>query len=288
MEGEPGLTPVRGDEPIPFTDDLPNASMIAVPLTVTGERVASLCATRSEAEPPFTRDDLKLLAKFADQAGLAVALAWARADQQRMQLVEERQRIARDLHDHVIQNLFATGLELQSLASTHPQLTDSLAPPVDRIDSAITDIRTAIFALETRASTDQVRHRLVEAISEITPSLPSAPRITFTGPVDLHLNGSLADDAVAVVRESLSNVARHARANATSVDISATGNRVTITVDDDGVGVASAISHRGGTENLSARAHARGGEFTLSPLSSGGTRAHWEVPITSEEAPRAG
>ncbi|RJN32537.1 sensor histidine kinase [Nesterenkonia natronophila] len=280
MEGEPGITPVRGDEPAPFTDDLPNSSMIAVPLTISGERVAALCANRAADETPFTKDDLEQLGDFAAQASLAVALAWARADRLRMEMVEERARIARDLHDHVIQKLFATGLELQALASTDPALTDALGSHVTRIDSAISDIRTAIFALQTEASADEIRHRVLEVVTEISPTLPSIPRVTFTGPIGLILEGELADDAVAVMRELLSNVARHAHAETVSVEFAASDTQVIITVDDDGMGPPSELARRSGTRNLDARAQAHGGEFTLSPRSNGGTRAQWQVPIT--------
>lgn len=280
MEGERGITTVQDGEPNPFTDDLPNASMIAVPLSVSGERVAALCATRSERDPSFTHDDLDLLGEFANQANLAIALAWARADRLRMEMVAERARIARDLHDHVIQKLFATGLELQALASTDPQLTETLGPHVRRIDSAITDIRTAIFALQTQASADEIRHRLLEVITEISPSLPSIPRMTFTGPVGLILDGALADDVVAVLRESLTNVARHANARTISVEIAASDTHIAITVDDDGVGPPSEPFRSSGTRNLTARAQDHGGDFTLSARNPRGTRALWKVPIS--------
>ncbi|MGJ9373299.1 GAF domain-containing protein [Nesterenkonia sp. CF4.4] len=279
MEGEPGMTPEGGDEPVPFADDIPSASMVAVPLIVDGDRVAALCATRAATEARFTTDDLALLSDFATQAGLAVALAWARADRQRLEMVQERARIARDLHDNVIQRLFGTGLGLQALASTDPKHATRIETHVTQIDDAIADIRTAIFALETQAPSQNIRHRLLEVVSELSPRLSTIPRIVFTGPIDLILDDQLADDAVAVLRESLSNAARHAHAQTVSVEITANETQISITVDDDGVGLSQSPVRRSGTKNLHARARAHGGDFHLTPRSSGGTRACWQVPV---------
>ncbi|RJN31880.1 sensor histidine kinase [Nesterenkonia natronophila] len=283
MSGEPGIAPTDGDEPVPFMGDIPSASMIAVPLVVSGDRVAALCATRTANESPFTSSELELLSDFASQAGLAVALAWSRADRQRLELVEERARIARDLHDHAIQRLFGTGLGLQTLASADSNHAACLEAHVAEIDAAIADIRTAIFALQTHATSRTARHRLLDVMSELAPRLSTIPRMSFAGPVDLILEDSLADDAIAVVREALTNVARHAHADAVSVEINASDTHLTIIVEDNGIGPSSGSSRSSGTNNLSARARARGGEFQLTPRNSGGTRAQWHAPVPSSE-----
>nr|WP_255727406.1 GAF domain-containing protein [Nesterenkonia sp. DZ6] len=285
MDGEPGITPEGGDEPVPFADDIPSASMVAVPLVVDGDRVAALCATRSADESPFTDDDLELLEEFAAQAGLAIALAWARADRQRLEIVDERARIAQDLHDHVIQRLFGTGLGLEALASAHPQLSDSIETHVTQIDAAIGDIRTAIFTLQTRTGAEATRHRLLRILTELSDTLSAQPRITFVGTIDLIIVGSLADDVAAALRETLCNVARHADATTIEVEITATPHTVTLRVDDDGVGLSSDTSRRSGTDNLRARARAHGGDFTLSPRGAGGTRALWWAPVKSPGLP---
>lgn len=285
MNGEPGITPEGGEEPVPFADDIPSASMVAVPLVVDGDRVAALCATRSADESPFTQDDLELLSEFAAQAGLAVALAWARADEQRLEIVEDRARIAQDLHDHVIQRLFGTGLGLEALASAHPQLTDSIETHVTQIHAAIADIRTAIFTLQTRTGAESTRHRLLRILTELSGTLPTPAQVTFTGPIDLIIVGPLADDMAAVLRETLSNVARHADARTVEVAITAISHTMELKVDDDGIGLFPDSSRRSGIENLSARARAHGGDFTVSARSSGGTRALWQVPVNSPELP---
>jgi GAF domain-containing protein len=262
-----------------FGDQLSGGSTIAVPLIVSGTPVGALCVTRGGDRPRLSADDLEIVSEFAAQAGLAVALAWARADRQRLDLIEDRARIARDLHDHVIQRLFGAGLGLQALAGRVPEHADAIDGYVADLDAAIGDIRTAIFALRTGNTSGSTRRRLLDLTNEIAPSLPRAPRITFNGPVDLVVIGALTDDVLAVVRETLTNVARHAQADSTAVDVTVTMSDVVITVDDDGIGVPPRLARASGTANLDARARSLGGTFTLERRVSGGTRACWHVPL---------
>ena len=207
------------------------------------------------------------------------------ADHEQLAIMEERARIARDLHDHVIQRLFGTGLGLVALAAIDPEHAEVIDRHVAEIDAAIADIRTAVFTLTAPRQSSSARHRLLDVITDLTPNLASPPRIRFTGPVDLILTGALADDVVAVVRESLTNVSRHARARTSVVDIAVTDSEVTVTVDDDGVGVSRAITRASGIASLAARAEGHGGSFILEKRQAGGTRARWHVPLfTAEEA----
>lgn len=254
-------------------------SMIAVPLVVSGATVGAMCVLRRVGSSQYSAGDLETIREFARQAGHALTLAWARVDRERLELIEDRARIARDLHDNVIQRLFSTGLGLQALATALPGHSESIDRLVAEIDAAISDIRTTIFALQIRQSTESARHRLLEVISELTPALSVPPRIVFTGPVDLVVTGALAADVVSVVRECLTNVARHAHAERTVVDVSVTHRDVTVTVDDDGVGMHPKASRASGTDNLRARALSHGGVFNLEPRASGGTRAYWQVPL---------
>lgn len=252
----------------------------AVPLMTAGRPIGALCVSRSPGGGAFTHPELSAISEFAAQAGIAVTLAWARQDRERLEVVEERSRIARDLHDHVIQRLFATGLGLQALASSDPAHAAELDERVREIDAAITDIRTAIFALRGRGTaTVLARHRLLDVVSELAPALISTPRITFTGPVDLILRESLADDVVAVVRESLANVARHANAETSEVIVLVTDAEVAVSIEDDGDGVDPDAIGKGGTGNLAQRAAGRGGTYTLERRAERGTRAQWRVPI---------
>ncbi|GAA2948209.1 two-component system sensor histidine kinase [Microbacterium luteolum] len=258
-------------------------STVAVPLVVAGTPAGALYVTRDANGSRFSPEDLSTLAEFAAQAGLALALAQARTDRQRLDLIEERARIARDLHDNVIQRLFGTGLGLQALAAKIPAHAATIAAQVGEIDAAIADFRTAIFTLQT-SDPGSVRHRVLDVANEITPRLASSPRITFAGPVDLLVTGELADDVVAVVRESLSNVARHARATATEVSLSVSSSHITIVVDDDGIGMPARPSRTSGTANLATRARTHGGACNIEPRSTGGTRVRWHVPLESAQA----
>lgn len=259
---------------------LAGGSTIAVPLVAAGASAGALCVTRNADGRRFTPEDLSTLAEFAAQAGLALTLAQARTDRQRLDLIEDRARIARDLHDNVIQRLFGTGLGLQALAAKVPAHAATISAQVGEIDAAIADFRTAIFTLQT-SNPGSVRHRLLDVANEFAPDLESSPRIAFAGPVDLLVTGLLADDVVAVVRESLSNVAQHARATFTEINVSVSATHVTIVVDDDGIGISADPTRASGTANLATRARAHGGVCKIEPRNTGGTRVRWHVPLES-------
>lgn len=261
-----------------LAQELADGSTVAAPLTISGTVAGALCATRAAGGKAFSPVDLATVAEFARHAGLAIALACARVDRHRLDVIEDRARIARDLHDHVIQRLFGTGLGLQALATRAPQHAGAIDTHISEIDAAIADIRTAIFTLRP-SNSESVRRRLLDVVTEMTSILLPAPRITFAGPVDLIVTGGLADDVVAVVRESLVNVARHARADTADVDVTVSSSGVIVTVDDDGIGPPSQLPRASGTANLAARARALGGRFALESRTSGGTRARWCVPL---------
>lgn len=266
--------PVVGRLPDPVDVVLrPFGFTVAVPLITAGDAVGALCVSRSGST--FTRTELQTIADFASQAGIAISLARAREQRQILDIIEDRGRIARDLHDHVIQRLFATALGLQGLAAVHTPIGADLDRHIEELDGAISDIRTAIFALRAHDGANSgLRRRLLGIVSDYAPR----PRISFTGPVDLVVTGDLADDLVAVVRESLANVTRHARASIALVDVRLTETEVTATIEDDGVGLPAELT-RSGTANLAARAAARAGEYVIERRPEGGTRVHWSVPL---------
>ncbi|MER7797157.1 GAF domain-containing protein [Microbacterium sp. NPDC096154] len=262
---------------------------MVLPVVVSGDPVCALTLSRAAGGARFTAGDVDMAAEFASQVGLAVELTRARADRQRLELTDERGRIARDLHDHVIQRLFGAALSLQGLAARFPQAAAGLQQQVDAIDAAIAEIRTAVFALSARTTSaaDGTRHRLLDVATEMSGSLPATPRMTFGGAVDLLVTGELADDVVAVVRECLANAARHAQADQVSVDVSADDGEVVVTVIDDGVGISAAPARRSGTANLEERAGRHGGSFDVGPAEAGpdgsrGTRAVWRAPLDAE------
>lgn len=247
---------------------------IALPLTAAGETLGVLSLSRRPGAPRFSSNDLDMAAEFAAQAGVAIELGRAREDRQRLELVGERSRIARDLHDHVIQRLFAAGLGLQSLAGAHPGQSADLMRHVDAIDAAIADIRTAVFTLSSTSRTT-TRHRILDVAAELEPSLGHQPRVAFVGAVDLAVSGALADDVLAVVREGLSNVARHADARETTVEVVADDRTVRVVIEDDGRGLPDTQDRRSGTANLRERAEGYRGRFILEGRPDGGTRLEW-------------
>lgn len=260
---------------------------VAIPLAAFDRSLGALTISRDDPGARFTSADLEMAADFAVQASVAIELARGRVDRQRLELAEERNRIARDLHDHVIQRLFGAGLGLQALASTAPEpIRIGIAEQVDAIDAAISEIRTAVFALTSRTTAaPTLRHRVLDVVTAATTGLSSIPRLTFGGAVDLLVDGSLSDDVVAVVREGVSNVARHAGARTVEVAITVDADAVEIIIDDDGCGIPVGARRSSGTKNLAKRATSRGGTMELTARASGGTRLLWTSPL-AQEAPK--
>jgi len=257
---------------------------LAIPLPAADG--GALTVSRAAGGRRFGAAELEMATEFAAQASVAMEVARLRADREQLELVEDRGRIARDLHDHVIQRLFGAGLALQSAAGRAPDaLRKTVLDQVGVVDAAIAEIRTIVFALSSPApGGGSLRHRLLDVVAEIGDGLPAAPRISFAGPVDLLVRGDLAEDVVAVVRESLANVVRHARASAAEVTVTAGAERITVRVDDNGTGCPPGAPRRGGTANLAARAAARGGEYEVGTAELGGTRITWSVPLEESES----
>jgi len=244
-----------------------------------------LVASREAENRHFTPFECELATDLARQASLAMQLGAARANQQQIQLFEDRARIARDLHDLVIQQLFGAGLELQTIAGAQsdPATAQRLAKTIDAIDDAISQIRTVIFAISRRdESAPSIRHRLLDIAGECGASLPRTPSVSFSGAVDLLVRDDLADDVCAVAREALTNVVKHAQARAVSASLTVSQQRVVFEVTDDGVGLGP-TTRRSGLANLERRAAARGGSLSVDS-SADGTRLAWAVPLSSGHA----
>jgi signal transduction histidine kinase len=198
-------------------------------------------------------------------------------------LMEDRARIARDLHDHVIQQLFAAGMTLQaSLPRLGPgPAGESVDRVVDIIDDAIRQIRASVFQLRpTRLlGGESLRAAVLAVVSEAVPSLGWEPPVVFAGAVDSVSDAALLEDVLAVVRESLSNVARHAKAQRAEVSVAVRGPLLEIVVEDDGVGIDD-TERRSGLSNLRDRAENRSGTFEVGAGTGGrGTRVTWAVPF---------
>jgi signal transduction histidine kinase len=155
---------------------------------------------------------------------------------------------------------------------------------VGNIDASIAQIRTAIFALSVQDDDprESMRHQLIDLVNEVSPGLASTPAVSFTGPVDLMVTADLAADVIAVTRESLANIARHASAQFTAIELAAVDGGVRLVISDDGVGM-SGSARRSGIANLEARARRRGGGLTLDS-STTGTRLLWHVPFDHRDA----
>ncbi len=250
-----------------------------VPLAAFGHSIGALSVSRRSGAPMFSETERAMATEFAAQASVALELARGRLDRQALELLDDRSRIARDLHDHVIQRLFGAGLSLQSAAGRAPdEVGGAIRVQVDTIDAAISEIRTVIFALSAPGRSESVRHRLLDAVSEVGSTMPAAPRIAFSGPVDLLVRDGLADAVVAVVRESLSNVARHAQAATCDIEVGVDDHQVRVQLVDDGVGYSPG-GRASGTANLEARAREFGGEYSIEARPSGGTRVLWTAPL---------
>ncbi|MBN9210330.1 MAG: hypothetical protein BGO45_02135 [Microbacterium sp. 71-36] len=257
---------------------------IAVPLRTRQRTWGALCVARPPGARGFSAVELEVLGDLGSQASIAAELSRARGEQQRAMLTDERARIARDLHDHVIQQIFGAGLTLQSMAATvdGTRERNRVDEVIRQLDDAITQIRTVVFALSSRDGTS-LRHRLIDVVAEVSGALRRPPALRFAGAVDHTIRGALADDVVGVARELLSNSVRHAGADTISLDVGITGDDVSVVVADDGAGIRD--ERRSGLANLAERASARGGSLTVK-TGADGTRAEWRVPIEGTEERR--
>lgn len=250
---------------------------VAVPL---GNGVC--LAARTLAAPAFTAEHVAELAAFAEQATVALELAHRRRDAERLSVYADRERIARDLHDLVIQRLFATGMELEGAARlvTDPLAHERVRTAVGDLDQTIREIRSAIYALNNipYLETKSARARLLDVIDGSEALLGFAPSLRISGMLDVSVPAELAEHLVAVVREGLTNVARHASASRVSVDVEAR-DQLRVTVVDDGVGIPSA-GRRSGLRNLEERALLVGGSFAVRPGPTGGTELVWQAPLS--------
>ncbi|HEX2904837.1 MAG TPA: GAF domain-containing protein [Jatrophihabitans sp.] len=289
--GEPALVEDMSDQQrlaVHMSEVLEVGALMALPLIGARGRRGVLLVARLRGRPRFTDAELGMAMTFANHAAIALELADARADQQRMVLLEDRDRIARDLHDHVIQRLFAAGLTVESIASRLPagQQSERLAGVVTDIDETIRQIRTSIFQLRGSliASPAGLRSRLLQVVGTAADTLGFQPQVTFTGPVDLATDEDQLEHAEAVLREALSNVARHAHAGQVEVAVATVDGQLSIEVCDNGDGMTES-TRRSGLDNLRQRAEQLGGVFDItSPWPSsqhqhGGTRLQWTIPL---------
>ncbi len=271
----------------------PMRSFLGAPIIVQGDVFGNLYLADKHDGTPFDLDDERAVVALATIAGGSVAVARLNQRSRELVVTRERERIARDLHDSVIQNLYATGLGLESarrLAAATPDVPEvvmgRLEQGIDRIDRIVREIRATIFALHERPSSGVgLRGRVLTVLEELTPVLGLSPRLRLDGPIDTAVPKDLADDLIPVLRESLANVVKHAGiVTAVTVALTVGQGTVELEVQDDGAGPRGTVGIRPdggglGLANLRARAEDRGGRLEFGSAPGGGTRMLWSAPL---------
>ncbi|MFJ8954144.1 GAF domain-containing protein [Streptomyces sp. NPDC102381] len=259
-----------------------------LPLQSGGRVLGTLVMTRARGERPFSEAERTLATQFASQAALALVSADAQRDRERLAVLEDRDRIARDLHDLVIQRLFATGMMLETAQrrSVVPEVQAGVGKAVDELDTTIQEIRTAIFALQQgpAEAPSGLRTKVLREINMAAVPLGFKPSHRFLGPVDTVVGELTGKHLIAALREALSNAFRHAEADRIDVVVDATvllpdGRQgVRLTVADDGVGIKEG-GRRSGLKNLQKRAESLGGaSWHGAGLDGDGTTVVWQAP----------
>lgn len=261
----------------------PMTSFLGVPILARGEVFGNLYLTDKITGDDFTDDDEELIIALATAAGVAIENARLHARARELDVVTDRERIARDLHDTVIQRLFATGLLLQGAVrmAGSDQVAERIQEAVGDLDETIRQIRSTIFALGAHSTGGSLRTEILDVVGEYSQTLGFEPRVRLDGPIDSAVPDEAAEHILSVLREALSNVARHAKATRVDVLVDV-DDHVQLRVTDDGVGPSSESSGGFGLRNMRSRAETLGGQLSLEPAVGGGTRLEWRVPLSRD------
>jgi signal transduction histidine kinase len=256
-----------------------------VPLGAAEGALGTLVVTHQVGGAAFTKETTTLIESFAAQAALALRLRAAAQDREKLAVLGDRDRIARDLHDLVIQRLFATGMALEgAMRGMAPDTAERVQRAVDDLDTTIKEIRTSIFALQSPAPAagEGLRVAILQGARTAATTLGFDPRVQFEGPVDTLVPTAVGEQLLAVLREALSNTARHAQATAATVTVTAGLREVRLVVSDNGAGLAAG-SRRSGLDNLARRARDLGGTFEARTADRPdiGTVVDWRVPLSA-------
>lgn len=256
---------------------------IYLPMLAEGEPVGSLVLARRAGSAPFSNREVAAAEIFASAAAIVVALDTGRRAVEETRMTSEHERIARDLHDTVIQRLFALGMKLQATERlADGVVAQRIGDVVESIDQVIREIREAVFDLNhPDAESSRLRQLVRGVASEATEHLGFTPRIAFRGPVEAVITEEVGRHLGSVLREALANVGRHARASNVDVVVVASEDFITLSVADNGIGISDAPTAGNGTSNMARRAEALGGEFTISRRDPAGTLLQWRVPTGS-------
>ena len=261
-------------------DDVGSGPLLAVALSTQGAHHGLLLLARHREARDYARTDIEMGAVYGSHVALALELARVHRLREELLVFSDRDRIARDLHDLVIQRLFAAGLSVQSLARfTKDELaTERIRTITGELDEAIRSLRDTIYSLRSGGGeTELLSGRIRRVTRSSAKSMPFTPRLTLTGPVDA-VGPDKADNVVAVVSEGLSNAVRHSGADAISVSVAVIKGRVTVVITDNGSGFA-ATTQRNGLANLEDRARMLDGKCTIVSAPDEGTSVEWSVPL---------
>ena len=260
----------------------PMTSFLGVPIKIRDEVYGNLYLTDKIGWSEFTKDDEALIGSLAVAAGIAIENARLHQRIHEVAVYEERDRLARDLHDTVIQRLFAIGLSLQSIASAPAaeSRAERLQKIVSDIDETIGQVRTSIFELSQDLH-HGVRGSVVELLGELRPVVGFEVRVSFDGPVDTAISDSISDHLLAVIREAVTNIGKHAEAKTARVTVSVEEGHCLLRVVDDGRGIGERLEQSGGfgLGNLRRRAEKLHGSLDIQSLVTGGTVLIWRVPL---------
>ena len=260
----------------------PMRSFLGVPIRVRGTVFGNLYLCDKAGGDVFTDIDEEMVTALAGAAGIAIDNARLHARVADLAMFEDRERIARELHDTVIQRLFATGLQLQGTIRLveRPEVGRRLEAMVEDLDTTVRHIRSVIFELHTaRLPGSSLRQAVLELCTESSRSMGFEPIVHFDGPIDSLVEDDVAHHVLAVLQEALTNVTKHADANRVEVSLTVQDGQLTIEVVDDGRGIAPSISGGRGIDNIRVRAARLGGEAQIDPATDGGTALHWSVPL---------
>ena len=267
--------------PIQAFTDVGQRPAIVMPLRTHDEVAGVIAVARGADQPPFDSSYLDLVSDFATHAAIALMLASGREHARQLTIVAERERIAHDLHDHVIQRIFAAGMDLQGTVARvrSPEISDRLNRTLDDLQTIIEEIRTTIFQLRSPLGTDgDFRNRIQRVVADLTENRDIATTLRMHGPMTA-VGGELAEHAEAVTAEAVSNAVRHSGASRLSIEVRV-DDMLTVDISDNGCGISVDNSRHSGLANMSYRAVQVGGSCELSRPSEGGTRVHWAAPLT--------
>jgi two-component system, NarL family, sensor histidine kinase DevS len=267
--------------PIQAFTDVGQRSAILMPLRADHEVAGVIAVARSADQPPFDNSYLDLVSDFATHAAIALMLASGREHARQLTIVAERERIAHDLHDHVIQRLFAAGMNLQGTIARvrSPEVSERLNGTLDDLQAIIEEIRTTIFQLKSPLETGGgFRNRIQQVVADLTENRDIVTTVRMHGPMTA-VGGELAEHAEAVTAEGISNAVRHSGASRLTVEVNV-ADMLTLDIIDNGCGMTIGNPRRSGLANMSYRAEQVGGSCEITGLPEGGTRVHWIAPLT--------